>query len=568
MLYLEKYPSSEIHPDDPVNEIPTIQTEFRQRVKNGPFQPILKSYPNTAFSGTLRHFQSHWYKQFPWLEYSQIRDLAYFFPCRMFTHSSGINIGQTELTYSKSGFKNWKLATSKFKLHQMSKVHLNSSTSLNNFLNLKPIDIILDENRELLHSGKPFRGHSEKSNDIHKGLFLDIVGLLKKYDPILNEHLNSGPKNALYCNKKISLISDETSDLGHHEQLSIVIRYFDDTKCSAVEQFLTMKRIKSVNTQSIFNTLSDVIEEYNIKWENIVSTCFDGAATMAGSTAGVQNKFKEKNKNIFFVHCYGHCLNLILVDSVGCKNRIALDFFGTIQLVYNFIEGSCSRHAIFEQIVNSTNAKLKTLKSLSNTRWACRSEAVSAVKINYSSLLVAIEEIINSTKQSEVRVKGLGIMYQLKKFEFIFALEMFHPILSAVLKVSTFLQTSNINLLTAVEVEDSLKESLKKMRNEEYEFQKIYKNTVKLCSDIDIQIPAAKKRKISSKVDTSHTSQYFFKTKEEEMKLIVYNTALDQMINGISIRFNQETINMIKSIANLIILQTNDEDICTLASSF
>lgn len=35
--------------------------------------------------------------------------------------------------------------------------------------------------------GKPFRGHSEKSNDIHKGLFLDIVGLLTKYDLILNE---------------------------------------------------------------------------------------------------------------------------------------------------------------------------------------------------------------------------------------------------------------------------------------------------------------------------------------------------------------------------------------------
>lgn len=49
---------------------------------------------------------------------------------------------------------------------------------------------------------------------------------------------------------------------------------------------------------------------------------------------------------------------------------------------------------------------------------------------------------------------------------------MFHPILNAVLKVSLFLQTSNINLLTAVEVVESLKESLNKMRNEEYEFQK------------------------------------------------------------------------------------------------
>jgi len=96
----------------------------------------------------------------------------------------------------------------------------------------------------------------------------------------------------------------------------------------------------------------------------------------------------------------------------------------------------------------------------------------------------------------------------------------------------------------------------------------IYKNTVKLCSDIDIPIPTSRKRKISSKVDTSHTNQYFFQTKEEEMKLTVYYTALDQMINGISIRFNQETINMIKSIANLTILQTNYDNVCTLASSF
>lgn len=66
--------------------------------------------------------------------------------------------------------------------------------------------------------------------------------------------------------------------------------------------------------------------------------------------------------------------------------------------------------------------------------------------------------------------KGLGIIIQLRTFEFIFARKMFHQILNTVLKVCTFLQTSYINLLTAADVVDSLKESLKKMRNEEYEF--------------------------------------------------------------------------------------------------
>lgn len=65
----------------------------------------------------------------------------------MFTPSFEITMGQAKLSYSKSGFKNWKLSTSKFKLHQMSKVHLDSSTSINNCLHLKPIDIIWDKNR-------------------------------------------------------------------------------------------------------------------------------------------------------------------------------------------------------------------------------------------------------------------------------------------------------------------------------------------------------------------------------------------------------------------------------------
>lgn len=131
----------------------------------------------------------------------------------------------------------------------------------------------------------------------------------------------------------------------------------------------------------------------------MVSVCFDGASTMSGNTTGVQTKFKKKNPKLCIVNCYGHCLNLVLVDSIGRDDIITFDFFGYIQLIYDFVEGSCVRHAVFKKIINSTNAKFKTLKSVSTTRWACRSEAVSAVKANYSSLLISIDKITNSTSQ-------------------------------------------------------------------------------------------------------------------------------------------------------------------------
>lgn len=68
-----------------------------------------------------------------------------------------------------------------------------------------------------------------------------------------------------------------------------------------------------------------------------------------------QNLRKKKIKKSLFVHYYGHCLNIILVDSIGKLNKIAFDFFGNIQLIYNFIEGSCTRHAVFKTISNITN---------------------------------------------------------------------------------------------------------------------------------------------------------------------------------------------------------------------
>ena len=66
----------------------------------------------------------------------------------MFNNSNGINFGQTDKAYTTTGYKNWKTATIKFKTHQMSKVHLNCVTSLSNFLHSKPIDVLLDEERE------------------------------------------------------------------------------------------------------------------------------------------------------------------------------------------------------------------------------------------------------------------------------------------------------------------------------------------------------------------------------------------------------------------------------------
>jgi len=115
-------------------------------------------------------------------------------------------------------------------------------------------------------------------------------------------------------------MADETTDVGHFEQLSIVFRYFDEKKNRPVETYITLKQMQSVTAQAIFDCLHDVLILMGKDWHSVLSVCFDGASTMAGKIGGVQTKCKEQNSNIKYIHCYSHCLNLALVDSVCDKS--------------------------------------------------------------------------------------------------------------------------------------------------------------------------------------------------------------------------------------------------------
>lgn len=92
-----------------------------------------------------------------------------------------------------------------------------------------------------------------------------------------------------------------------------------------------------------------------------------------------------------------------------------LNFFGTIQFIYSFIESSPTRHAILEKIIAASfGQKIVTLKSLSTTRWPCRAEAVTSVKNHYASILTPIKEICEKSNVPEMRGKGTGLLAQMK----------------------------------------------------------------------------------------------------------------------------------------------------------
>ncbi len=463
-----------LDPDDPSPSnpiaVPSNALERDKRIRRGPYQPRNIRFPHTTFGERTRAFNPNWYTKYSWIEYSKC-DRVFCFYCRFF----GTNMSESSTSaFVNQGFQNYYRADESFKKHATSNFHHRCMKSYEDYVSkCKPINALLDDaaeqemarkeqlrlaNREymqrliditilLAKGGRSFRGHDESDESVSKGLFRDLYGLLTKYDPVFQTHVQNLPGNVNYssatsqnelieslhnvmfrsivkslCGKKVSLMADETTDLGHYEQFSVIVRFFDDESGGPTETYTSIRKLDHVDAESIFKELDSVVNELELEWSDVIAVCFDGASTMSGYLSGVQARCKEKNPNILYVHCYAHCLNLVLVDACtsDMQDSKISNFFGTIQCLFAFIEGSGVRHATFESIGKTLNVKLKSLKSLSTTRWACRAEAVTAVQQDYDAILCALEEIKKTTRQNEIRAKASGILKQMKTFHFIF----------------------------------------------------------------------------------------------------------------------------------------------------
>ncbi|XP_038149704.1 uncharacterized protein LOC119789026 [Cyprinodon tularosa] len=107
--------------------------------KEVPVQPHLSKYPKTLHGTSKRAFNSKWYTNNSWLEYSVSKNSCYCFACR---HFSLPNAPDSAFT-SDVGFSNWKKALSKeagFKLHSRSELHINAMYAWSEFKKRKEVD--------------------------------------------------------------------------------------------------------------------------------------------------------------------------------------------------------------------------------------------------------------------------------------------------------------------------------------------------------------------------------------------------------------------------------------------
>ena len=170
---------------------------------------------------------------------------------------------------------------------------------------------------------------------------------------------------------------------------------------------------------------------------------------MSGVHSGLAVRMKAVSPLAIYLHCMGHQLNLTVKDTVTTV-KILSEALGTVQSLYTFIEASPKRHAIYMEcdVNNNDTGFIRTLKSLSITRWTCRYDAVRAVDEELPRIVICLDKIQND-KSSDAKTssEAMSLLINIMDEKFLFAIEVLKIILVHTSKLSSYLQSTKTCLL-------------------------------------------------------------------------------------------------------------------------
>lgn len=296
--------------------------------------------------------------------------------------------------------------------------------------------------RFLASRGLPFRGANCHVGNPSNGNYLGLLELLAEYDTLLKSHIkryaNKGKGHVSYLSfnianefihvlatevsrivireieksKYFSMIIDSTPDVSHVDQLTIVLRYVDQTG-SSIERFLQFLANTGHKGKEMENEVVNFLKIKNINIMDCRGQSYDTAKNMSGKYKGLQTRIKEINPLAVYVPCETHHLNLT-VSHAAESSDIIVRFFLFVQSVYVFFSGSTHRWAILVRQLekdllkrNIKDERLLVPKRLSDTRWCARADACRAIKAGYGSFITSLTEISDNIEEKKVCVFGV-----------------------------------------------------------------------------------------------------------------------------------------------------------------
>jgi len=498
--------------------------------------------------GCNRSFQLSWLQHHPWLVYSKVLDGAFCIKCALFANPRdklGVLVNKP--------FTNWRKKSEILTTHITKKYHLDAHQVAESFVqtiehpertiegyssnfseenykrNLKILKYCIDT---VLFCGRQcisLRNRNERNKsgeDGNPGNFIALLRAFGEHDQDLKKHLMTPDmQNATYLSpqtqneiieiigkqflqkqivgeiikaKYFTILADEVES--HLKKIcSLCIRFVDQEK-NIREEFLEFIPLVRTTGEHIGGALIKTIQSLGLDIENSRGQGYDGCSAMSSEAVGVQAVIKRSSPQALYIHCYGHCLNLVIAHSCKLPNvRNVIDIMKETCL---FFIHSPKRTGLLESILNNEitqSSKRKAILDLCKTRWAMRHVAYSHFYTSFVYIVKALEVIAYSLHEDTIstdftsgwdtssKSNASSLLRALCSFEFIVSFLSIYKMLSHLSGITEKLQGRCTDILQAFTDVEEVKVVYGELReNIHTEFSKIYQHAITLASAVNV----------------------------------------------------------------------------------
>ena len=205
-----------------------------------------------------------------------------------------------------------------------------------------------------------------------------------------------------------------------------------------------------------------MIDNFGLDIKDCRAQNYDNAANMAGIYTGVQARIKTLNPLAHFVPCAAHSANLVGACAAECCLG-AVNFFGFVQSLYNFFSASTYRWKVLKECLPKTGL---VIKSLSQTRWCARADAVKSLYMGYAKIKAALTKLSDEKAQAIVtRQEANNLCNKMNEFDTAVITVIWHTLMSRFNAVSLSLQKTHIDILSVVKLYESILNFILTMRD-------------------------------------------------------------------------------------------------------